>query len=195
MGGLRIFGDGNNGTAQWQPDPSNGRGTWSILSTCIITLGLCVYTALHLNIPAHKTGLGSIIGMKVKYVLFGLLAPELIVFNAWRQRTVATSIVAQLRSKRGGKRPTPALQRMLRHLKLWFQMLLAVTKSERWRHIGRLIQKEKEVRTTYQSVSTANSWSLTRTGYYSTLPRIHGPRLASSMASILPWVATPYISL
>ena len=41
--------------------------------------------------------------MKAKYVIFGLLAPELIVFNAWRQRTIASSIVTRLRKDRGGK--------------------------------------------------------------------------------------------
>ena len=55
--GLWIFGHGNNGTSHWEPDPSGKRGTWTILSSCIITLTLCVYTSLHLNIPAHKTSL------------------------------------------------------------------------------------------------------------------------------------------
>ena len=145
MGGLWIFGNGNNSTAQWHPVPNNGRGTWTILSTCIITLSLCVYTALHLNIPSHKSGIVSIIGMKIKYVLFGLLAPELIVFNAWRQRTVAASIVAQLRRERGRKKPTPLLQRIFRRLRSWSRMMLAAIKSVRLRHIGQLIRDEKEV--------------------------------------------------
>ena len=75
----------------------------------IITLSLCVYTALHLNIPANKSSNASIISMKIKYVLFGLLAPELNVFNAWRQRSVAVSVVAHLRKERGGKKPIPLL--------------------------------------------------------------------------------------
>ena len=100
--GLSIFGHGNNGTAHWEADPTNARGTFSILSTCIITLTLCVYTSLHLNVPAHKTKKLATIGMKVKYVITGLLAPESIVFNAWRQRTVAASIVNQIRKDHGG---------------------------------------------------------------------------------------------
>jgi hypothetical protein len=27
------------------------RGTWDVLDSCPITLGFCVYTAIHLNIP------------------------------------------------------------------------------------------------------------------------------------------------
>ena len=83
MEGLGIFGAGTNGTAQWQPDSTSGRGTWTVLSACIITLALCVYTALHLNVPGHKISTASIVDLKTKYVLYGLLAPELIVFNAW----------------------------------------------------------------------------------------------------------------
>ena len=36
--------------AHWQPPP-NSRGSFEILSTCLITLGLCIWTAVHLNIP------------------------------------------------------------------------------------------------------------------------------------------------
>ena len=115
--GIWIFGEVNNGTARWEPDPSNGRGTWTILVSCIITLTLCVYTSLHLNIPAHKSTRGVIFGMKAKYVTFGLLAPELIVFNAWRQRTIASAFVGRLRKERGGKQPKPWYQRLVHGLK------------------------------------------------------------------------------
>ncbi|KAL8642370.1 MAG: hypothetical protein Q9228_000923 [Teloschistes exilis] len=115
--GLWIFGHGNNGTAHWEGDPTDARGTWSILSTCIITLTLCVYTSLHLNIPAHKSTTWTTIGMKAKYVVFGLLAPELIVFNAWRQRTVAASLVARLRRERGGKQDPSFLQSLANRFK------------------------------------------------------------------------------
>ena len=115
--GFWIFGNGNNGTAHWESNPTDGRGTWTILSTCIITLTLCVYTSLHLNVPAHKDSAASTFFMKAKYVVFGLLAPELIVFNAWRQRTVASSLVARLRKERGGKQTTPFLRRFFKGLK------------------------------------------------------------------------------
>ena len=115
--GLWIFGHGNNGTSHWEPDPSDKRGTWTILSTCIITLTLCVYTSLHLNIPAHKTSLKATFGMKAKYVIFGLLAPELIVFNAWRQRTIASSIVTRLRKDRGRKQISSVFRKLYNGLK------------------------------------------------------------------------------
>lgn len=39
--------------AGWHPEPER-RGTFSILSSCVITLALCVWTSIHLNIPEHK---------------------------------------------------------------------------------------------------------------------------------------------
>ena len=39
-----------NSTARWRPEP-DVRGTFSILSSCLITLGLCAWSALHLNVP------------------------------------------------------------------------------------------------------------------------------------------------
>ena len=115
--GLWIFGNGNNGTAHWEPDLTSGRGIWTILSTCIITLVLCVYTSLHLNGPEHKCSTSTTLFMKAKYVLFGLLAPELIAFNAWRQRTVASSLVARLRKDRGGEQRISFLRKMSKELK------------------------------------------------------------------------------
>lgn len=55
--------------------------------------------------------------MKAKYVLFGLLAPELIAFNSWRQRAMVTSFVAPLRKDRGGKETIPFLRRLFKGLK------------------------------------------------------------------------------
>lgn len=50
-----IFGTGSpaNGTSPWRPEPTF-RGTFGILSTCLLTLGLCVWSAIHLNIPANE---------------------------------------------------------------------------------------------------------------------------------------------
>ena len=49
-----VFGSGPvNHTTSWQPEPTF-RGTFRILSTCLITLGLCVWSSLHLNIPGRN---------------------------------------------------------------------------------------------------------------------------------------------
>ena len=75
----------------WVDDP-DGRGTFTIASSCVLTLILCVYTAIHLNVRPHrKTELQSWIET-TKWVVFGILAPELVVFVAWRQYVSAMTL-------------------------------------------------------------------------------------------------------
>lgn len=75
----------------WVDDP-DGRGTFTIASSCVLTLSLCVYTAIHLNVRPHrKTELQSWIET-TKWVIFGILAPELVVFVAWRQYVSAMAL-------------------------------------------------------------------------------------------------------
>ncbi|KAF8249275.1 hypothetical protein K440DRAFT_598998 [Wilcoxina mikolae CBS 423.85] len=47
----------------WGPEPK-GRGTVSIVLPCLITLGLCVWTAIHPNINSRPTTL-RIFGIKL----------------------------------------------------------------------------------------------------------------------------------
>ena len=75
----------------WVDDP-DGRGTFTIVSSCVLTLSLCVYTAIHLNVrPYKKTELQAWIET-TKWIFFGVLAPELVVFVAWRQYVSAIAL-------------------------------------------------------------------------------------------------------
>ncbi|KAK4443628.1 hypothetical protein QBC34DRAFT_498867 [Podospora aff. communis PSN243] len=69
----------------WVQEP-DGRGTFSILKSCVITLVLCVYTALHLNIPPGNSSATFLFWRKTKWILVGLFAPEILVYVAWFQR-------------------------------------------------------------------------------------------------------------
>jgi len=79
-----------NQTATWHPEP-HGRGTFGLLSSCITTLVLCVYTAVHLNIPEHGKEPQQYF-RKIGWVVLGLLAPEIVAGNAWEQYRTATRI-------------------------------------------------------------------------------------------------------
>ncbi|THZ06595.1 hypothetical protein D6C93_01402 [Aureobasidium pullulans] len=79
-----------NRTATWHPEP-HGRGTFGILSSCITTLVLCVYTAVHLNIPEHGKERQQYF-RKFGWVILGLLAPEIVAWNAWEQYRTASRI-------------------------------------------------------------------------------------------------------
>ena len=62
-------------TTVWKEQP-NFRGTWGILSSCLITLSLCIWSAVHLNIPADNESWQWQTLRRTKWVLVGLLAPE-----------------------------------------------------------------------------------------------------------------------
>ncbi|KAH6668786.1 hypothetical protein B0J14DRAFT_150464 [Halenospora varia] len=68
----------------WKAGPAQ-RGTFGILSNCILTLGLCIWTSLHLNIPEHNTASVQFM-RKLNWMFLGLIAPELVVATALIQR-------------------------------------------------------------------------------------------------------------
>ena len=68
----------------WQPEP-NVRGTWSILSVCVVTTSLCVWTAVHPNLPAIGQQYSQA-WRKLYWVVIGLFAPELVAYAAWHQK-------------------------------------------------------------------------------------------------------------
>ena len=91
------FGHELNTTAQWHPEPQY-RGTYSLLSTCIATLTLCIWSAVHLNIPESADCVAKRMSKyskkefppdpryqrwvhlkrKIWWLVLGLLAPEIV---------------------------------------------------------------------------------------------------------------------
>ncbi|KAK3331846.1 hypothetical protein B0T19DRAFT_87419 [Cercophora scortea] len=95
--GLEIFSNSTqSGSLTWIPNPTT-RGTANILQTCILTLFLCIWRAVHLNLPEFgeptflKVGLQT--WRRVGWMLISLLAPELVVYTAWCQLVDARHIV------------------------------------------------------------------------------------------------------
>ena len=62
-----------------------GRGTASLTISCLITLVLCVWSALHLNVPPPSSSRLGLVWGNIRWILAGIYAPELVVFTAWRQ--------------------------------------------------------------------------------------------------------------
>ena len=75
-----IFGNGTD-IVHWQPNPQI-RGTFDILSTCIITMLLCVWTAVHLNVSPPGTVWAPRL-RKIGWLILALLAPEMVAYTAW----------------------------------------------------------------------------------------------------------------
>jgi hypothetical protein len=80
----------------WVGDPS-GRGTWSLLSSCTITLGICVWNSIHLNLPPQGERSWVRWARKVKWLLVAVLAPEFVVFMAFQQWMVASDFLNKLK--------------------------------------------------------------------------------------------------
>lgn len=76
-------------------DP-NGRGTLHILFSCLLTLSLCVWSAVHLDLPRQNESDTQYTLRYLKWSLLGLFGPELLIWVAWRQyisaRVLTTSI-------------------------------------------------------------------------------------------------------
>jgi hypothetical protein len=92
-----IFGNSTERSG-WISEPDK-RGTFGILSACVATTLLCVWTALHLNVPLPSETrwywYGSIrFWRKALWLLLGLLAPDLVVYTAWYQFTEARKLLA-----------------------------------------------------------------------------------------------------
>ncbi|KAL9634475.1 MAG: hypothetical protein Q9164_004067 [Protoblastenia rupestris] len=85
--------ESKNGTSSvgWVSDP-NGRGTVTLLTSCLLTLGLCVWSAMHLNIPPRRMPALQLGLLYLKWSLIGVLGPELVVFTAWRQLNSARAL-------------------------------------------------------------------------------------------------------
>ena len=76
-------------------DP-DGRGTWGLLYSSIFTLVLCVWTAIHPNLPDIGTSEARKYRFKALWVVMAVFAPEIGVLTAFKQYRKATTFVAEL---------------------------------------------------------------------------------------------------
>jgi len=74
----------------------NQRDTISLLISCFATLGLCVYSAVHLNVPRKSEGNCRVLLRELQWCILGLFAPELMVYTAWRQLASARQLCLEI---------------------------------------------------------------------------------------------------
>jgi hypothetical protein len=86
-------------TVHWV-DPPHTRGTFDLLVSFSATLLLCVWTALHLNIPRQGESVIGKYTRKLGWTLIALFAPELVVFAAWRQWVSAKALCEKVNKLR-----------------------------------------------------------------------------------------------
>jgi len=96
----------------WTPSP-DGRGTWDILLGCLVTIFLCSWSVLFLNIPPSETGHIEFAFNKVRWMAFTIFFPEMITGIAaeqWRSALQSVDAFSELKEEwesvpRGEKAP------------------------------------------------------------------------------------------
>ncbi|KAI5857960.1 hypothetical protein BZA05DRAFT_110858 [Tricharina praecox] len=74
----------------WMRDP-DGRGTIGLLLSCVLTLGLCVWTAVHLNVDPCASH-SQLFWRKCLWVVIGLFSPEIVLVSSYEQWQQARSL-------------------------------------------------------------------------------------------------------
>ena len=93
-----LFGNGTD-IVHWKASPST-RGTFDILSICITTMLLCVWTAVHPNVSPPDSVYGPRL-RKVGWLILALLAPEIVAYTAWYVCTFLVTDIYHYKSKSG----------------------------------------------------------------------------------------------
>ncbi|KAI7083262.1 hypothetical protein KC356_g7740 [Hortaea werneckii] len=76
--------DNSTPKGTWVSNPTH-RSTWQIYQSCVITIGLCVWQAVHMNIPPPSERPYKQTFRRVGFVILALIAPEVVALNAWAQ--------------------------------------------------------------------------------------------------------------
>ena len=82
----------------WVSQP-NGRGTLDILQSCLITIFLCSWSVLFLNISAEREGRLGFLANKARWMLFTIFFPEVltgIAAEQWRSACQSVEDFSQL---------------------------------------------------------------------------------------------------
>jgi hypothetical protein len=77
---------------------SNIRSASSLLWTCVLTLAICVYTVIHINVPPPNETQCRYFLRKTKWVVIAILAPEVALAMALQQWSAARVLKLELNS-------------------------------------------------------------------------------------------------
>jgi hypothetical protein len=122
----------------WKPEPLV-RGTFSILSSSLLTMILCVWTAVHLNIPEYG-GAKAQMWRKTGWMITALLAPEWVslitlphdwsaltefkvVYTAYCEHRTARALGKTMRKAFDQAEPPGLIETLRNKLNDWFQSL------------------------------------------------------------------------
>jgi hypothetical protein len=86
----------------WVEEPKQ-RGTFGIFSFCLTTVTICVWSAVHLDIPDTRHSSTRRFRIRVAWMLVALIAPEFLLFLAINQsidaHTLETKVAESFQSR------------------------------------------------------------------------------------------------
>lgn len=97
-------------------EPPNERGTWDIIVSCVLTLTICVWSALHLNVPTEESKLAERNYRRVRWIVLGLFAPELVVSTAFGQFLTARWLRGEIRKDIAYRKEHVCQKKSTRHV-------------------------------------------------------------------------------
>jgi len=86
-------------TVGWVSDGDNKRSTISLLYSCLFTIFLCTWSAMHLSVPGERDTPLRVFWRKCRWMIIGLLAPEFVAFIAISEWNAARMLVQNVRMK------------------------------------------------------------------------------------------------
>lgn len=72
-------------------DATTTRATFDILSTCLSTLLICVWSTVHIDIPPRKQGALQSLFQRLRWMVIGVFVPEWLLYIAVSQFIVAVN--------------------------------------------------------------------------------------------------------
>lgn len=78
----------------WTEGP-NSRGSFDILWSCLSTLGLCVWTAVHPNLQLKYDYNRAVIS-RIGMMCLAVVLPEVLLSSAWRQLTTSRWLCSKI---------------------------------------------------------------------------------------------------
>ncbi|KZW01080.1 hypothetical protein EXIGLDRAFT_693833 [Exidia glandulosa HHB12029] len=95
----------------WQQG-SNSRGSYDIVSLCASTLLICVWSAVHVDIPTRQTFQSTYV-KRIGWLVVGMVLPEMLVITALGQLIVARELVKAAQTYLPATQPaSPSLWRI-----------------------------------------------------------------------------------
>jgi hypothetical protein len=79
-------------------DIGHCRTIWNIIWSCLVTIFVCTWVAMHPNIPNAEENWFTTVSRRLQLMAMALIAPELVILWAMRQYFSARSLAKKYRS-------------------------------------------------------------------------------------------------